>query len=130
MAETGFAAGGQLLSNTSRTRSVGTFTSARPSSPEGGRESAFDSSLNLEGPGRGSALDNSTTAFQDDPIPSGSALLSTPVLFVLAETRTQEAEAARSFPAPASVDRAIGSYANTAASVRETIISAGAVSKR
>jgi hypothetical protein len=122
MTEATFASGGQTLSGSSRLRSTGILTPARASNRTGSQETAFSNTLQNTNADANSALDRGITASRNEPIPGGSALLSTPVLFTLAETRTQEAEAASSFPAPSSLGRAIGSYAQTEASIRETII--------
>lgn len=50
---------------------------------------------------------------------AGSGMLSKDIQFLLAETRMQEEQA--SSPAPASVGRALGSYAESEARVRQTI---------
>ncbi|UTW54864.1 hypothetical protein [Kordiimonas sp. SCSIO 12610] len=122
MTETSVNSGGQILSAGSRTRSVSSFSPAQRSQQLSDRESGFGPVLQDSQFLNTGALDNNVATLRDAPIPGGSALLSTPVLFALAETRTQEAEAARTFPAPSNIERAIGSYTNTASSIRETII--------
>ena len=122
MTEATFASGGQTLSGSSRLRGASVLAPARTSNRASSQDSGFSNTLQNGNVDGNSALDRGVTASRNDPIPGGSALLSTPVLFTLAETRTQEAEASSSFPAPSNVGRAIGSYAQTEANIRETII--------
>lgn len=121
MAETGFTSGGQSLSGVSRVRNAGSTAPARPSRRMGNQESDFNESLRDTRPLSGNAPDANAVTLQNSPVPGGNALLSTSVLFTLAETRAQEANASRTFPAPSNLGRAIGSYASAEESVRKTV---------
>lgn len=82
-----------------------------PVRPVGGAE-AFQRNL-----GEAGGAGNVTSLNQLQP--TGSGLLSTGVQMVLAETRTQEAGA--TFIPPSNVGRALNSYQETQAKVRDTI---------
>ncbi|TNE62267.1 MAG: hypothetical protein EP335_13290 [Alphaproteobacteria bacterium] len=68
----------------------------------------------------GSTRGDSSAGYQQAPdLPAGKGLLSTGVQLLLAETRTQEADAR--FPAPGNLGRARSAYLDVAARVRDTI---------
>ena len=121
MAETGFTSSGQVLSGAARVRSTGLTTPAQSSRQTGNEESGFNGSLQGLRSLSGKEVETGTATFQNSPVPGGNALLSTSVLFALAETRTQEANASGVFPAPSNLGRAIGSYVSVDENIRRTI---------
>ncbi|WP_262694217.1 hypothetical protein [Kordiimonas aquimaris] len=119
MAETNVVAGARpAAGNNGSILTAGVSGSARvaavrPASPVG-TSLAFSQALNLPPKSSDSNLNEEPVTLR-----AGSGMLSKDVQFLLAETRMQEEQA--TIPAPSNIGRAIDSYAQTQARVRETI---------
>lgn len=110
MADAALAPSSRVATNVSRVErpsARGAVDAVRPA----GAAAAFQQNLG--------AADNVVPVTPAQEQPSGNGLLSTGVQMILAETRTQEANAP--FVPPSNVGRALNSYLETQAKVRETI---------